>query len=223
MKPSKIYCLVFAMLLPLVASAQSVRTLSYNSSNNVVIGATNSTNALTFSNAFAWSTNTLAAATRTNLALPWLGLTNTNANGFRLDLSLSAAWLTNTNVTNFRTAIGLGVSNNPTFSGIYIGNQNQGAIYVPTNYAVIEITAPLWIGDRGSDDVFQFESGEADKQKARENLGLGLAALTNTSNVTAMRALAGSTNINEPYSGTVAITNTNAVLVFSNGILKSVQ
>lgn len=56
----------------------------------------------------------------------------------------------------------------------------------------------------------------------RTNLGLGLAALTNTSNVTTMRALAGSTNTNEPYSGTVALTNTN-VLTFSNGVLLKIQ
>ena len=57
---------------------------------------------------------------------------------------------------------------------------------------------------------------------ARTNLGLGLPALTNTSNVTTMRALAGSTNTNEPYSGTVALTNTN-VLTFSNGVLLKIQ
>ena len=56
----------------------------------------------------------------------------------------------------------------------------------------------------------------------RTNLGLGLPALTNTSNVTAMRALGGSTNTNEPYSGTVALTNTN-VLTFSNGVLLNIQ
>lgn len=56
----------------------------------------------------------------------------------------------------------------------------------------------------------------------RTNLGLGLPALTNTSNVTTMRALSGSTNTNHPFSGSVALTNTN-VLVFSNGILQSVQ
>jgi hypothetical protein len=54
----------------------------------------------------------------------------------------------------------------------------------------------------------------------RTNLGLPLEALTNTSNVTAMRALAGSTNTNEPFSGSIALTNTNT-LVFSNGILLS--
>ena len=57
---------------------------------------------------------------------------------------------------------------------------------------------------------------------SRTNLSLGLPALTNTSNVTAMRALAGSTNTNEPYSGTVALTNTN-VLTFSNGVLLKIE
>lgn len=56
----------------------------------------------------------------------------------------------------------------------------------------------------------------------RTNLGIPLPALTNTSNVTAMRALGGSTNTNEPYSGTVALTNTN-VLTFSNGVLLRIQ
>ena len=56
----------------------------------------------------------------------------------------------------------------------------------------------------------------------RTNLGLRLPALTNTSNVTAMRALGGSTNTNEPYSGAVALTNTN-VLTFSNGVLLKIE
>lgn len=62
----------------------------------------------------------------------------------------------------------------------------------------------------------------ADAATTRTNLSLGLPALTNTSNVTAMRALSGSTNTNTPYSGSVSLTNTNT-LVFSNGILQSVQ
>jgi hypothetical protein len=59
----------------------------------------------------------------------------------------------------------------------------------------------------------------------RTNLGLPLAALTNTSNVTAMRALSGSTNTNHPFSGSVSVVGTNNTntLVFSNGILQSVQ
>ena len=59
----------------------------------------------------------------------------------------------------------------------------------------------------------------------RTNLGLPLPALTNTSNVTAMRALSGSTNTNHPFSGSISVTGTNNTntLVFSNGILQSVQ
>lgn len=68
---------------------------------------------------------------------------------------------------------------------------------------------------------FSFSS-TANAAASRTNLGIPLAALTNTSNVTAMRALSGSTNTNHPFSGSVALTNTN-VLVFSNGILQSVQ
>jgi hypothetical protein len=65
-------------------------------------------------------------------------------------------------------------------------------------------------------------SGGANVSGARTNLGLGLPALTNTSNVTTMRALAGSTNTNEPFSGTVEYHNHNADPFFmqiSNGII----
>jgi len=61
--------------------------------------------------------------------------------------------------------------------------------------------------------------------QTRTNLGIPLAALTNTSNVTMMRALSGSTNTNHPFSGSISVTGTNNTntLVFSNGILQSVQ
>jgi hypothetical protein len=57
----------------------------------------------------------------------------------------------------------------------------------------------------------------------RTNLSLGLPALTNTSNLTMMRELAGSTNTNEPFSGSISVVGTNNTntLVFSNGILLS--
>ena len=47
-------------------------------------------------------------------------------------------------------------------------------------------------------------------------------SLTVSNAAATMRALAGSTNTNEPYSGTVALTNTN-VLTFSNGVLLKTQ
>jgi hypothetical protein len=62
-----------------------------------------------------------------------------------------------------------------------------------------------------------------DASGTRANLSLGLPALTNTSNLTMMRELAGSTNTNEPFSGSISVVGTNNTntLVFSNGILLS--
>ena len=67
-------------------------------------------------------------------------------------------------------------------------------------------------------------SGATNAATTRTNLGLGLPALTNTSNVTMMRALAGSTNTNAPFSGSVSVVGTNNTntLVFTNGILREV-
>jgi hypothetical protein len=54
----------------------------------------------------------------------------------------------------------------------------------------------------------------------RSDIGIPLPALTNTNNADTMRSLAGSTNTNEPFSGSVVVdTNT---LVFTNGILLEV-
>jgi hypothetical protein len=58
----------------------------------------------------------------------------------------------------------------------------------------------------------------------RTNLGLPLPALTNTSNVTMMQALAGSTNTNHPFSGSFNVTDDNSTtrtIVVSNGIIVS--
>lgn len=70
-----------------------------------------------------------------------------------------------------------------------------------------------------------FNSTNNASSNSRVNLGIPLLALTNTSNVTMMRALSGSTNTNEPYSGSISVigTNNTNTLVFSNGILQSVQ
>jgi hypothetical protein len=60
----------------------------------------------------------------------------------------------------------------------------------------------------------------------RTNLGLGLPALTNTSNITTMRALAGSTNTNEPFNGQFEFKNATDdvyTATVSNGIILSVQ
>jgi hypothetical protein len=62
----------------------------------------------------------------------------------------------------------------------------------------------------------------------RTNLGLGLPALTNTSNTTTMRALAGSTNTNEPFSGIIQVQELGGFddliqITISNGIIVKVE
>jgi hypothetical protein len=55
---------------------------------------------------------------------------------------------------------------------------------------------------------------------------LSLPALTNTSNVTTMRALAGSTNTNQPYSGTFDFqdfSDNTVRLTISNGIILNIE
>jgi hypothetical protein len=60
----------------------------------------------------------------------------------------------------------------------------------------------------------------------RSDIGIPLPALTNTSNVTMMRALAGSTNTNQPFSGTfqfISVGDDVFEMVVGNGIILSVS
>jgi hypothetical protein len=171
---------LFAILLATLCAAtsygQTLKALSYNTTNGQVVAATN----VVWTNAFSFSTNTVAAQVRTNL-------------------SLGSTWLTNTNVTNFRTAIGLGLTNNVQFA------------YVESQY--------FFVADGSNGIDFETDPVAA---ITRTNLGIPLPALTNTSNVTMMRALAGSTNTNQPFSGTVEFQNHTADPFFmeiSNGII----
>ena len=85
----KLATLILAALCFLAASAQAqtIKSLGYNSTNGQVVAATN----VVWTNAFSFSTNTVAAQVRTNLGL-------------------GATWLTNTNATNFIKAI-TGITN----------------------------------------------------------------------------------------------------------------
>jgi hypothetical protein len=100
--------LVALLLLAVPAAAQTIKSLGYNTTNGHVLYA--GTNTLTFTNAFTFSTHTLAATVRTNLGLGFSALTNTNADDFRSAIGLPLAALTNTNAADFRSAIGLGFS-----------------------------------------------------------------------------------------------------------------
>jgi hypothetical protein len=132
----------------------------------------------------------------------------TNATITRTNLGLGATWLTNTNVTNFRTAIGLGATNEVFFNTVEVDNfiiSGSNQLTIPSLFL------------NGS-----IEWNEAsDAATTRTNLGIPLPALTNTSNVTMMRALAGSTNTNQPHSGNLDVVGQlgNFTIVVSNGII----
>jgi hypothetical protein len=172
--------------------------------NGQVVGSTN----VTFTNGIGFSTNA-AGMTRTNLGLPLAALTNTNA-------------------TNFRSAVGLGAGDTPSFSQVALTSQASSS----TGWATITASgtfARLAVGTNTGTAAIPVWSGFVlttwTMPELRTNLGIPLAALTNTSNVTMMRALSGSTNTNHPFSGTVSVVGTNNTntLTFSNGILQSVQ
>jgi hypothetical protein len=64
------------------------------------------------------------------------------------------------------------------------------------------VYGPIWIGDSGTNDIFQFEIGADDQAKARTNLGLG------ATNTPAFRGLTS--------DGNIVITNQTAT---NNGLL----
>jgi hypothetical protein len=71
--------LLLATLCAASAFGQTIKTLGYNTTNGQIVAATN----VVWTNAFSFSTNTVAAQVRTNLGLGWGALTNANAAGFR--------------------------------------------------------------------------------------------------------------------------------------------
>ena len=159
-----LFSVLITAILCATASAQTIKTLGYNSTNGQVVANTG-TNVLTFTNATTkFTTATFASGTNT--------------------LNFGADW------------------------------------------AITEEGAPVIDNSQGIRFYRAFTfSTNAVAGETRTNLSLGLPALTNTSNVIIMRALSGSTNTNHPYSGSISVTGTNNTntLVFSNGILQSVQ
>lgn len=152
------------------------------------------------------------------------------------------AVLTAANAAAAATAIGLGANNSVFFNAVevgqtysysaVIGEAVDGFLHIATlQQGEIQIG---WGSDTGDYELaatleqagWSFHkpfaiANATNRAITRTNLGLGLPALTNTSNVTIMRTLAGSTNTNHPFSGNVSV-GTNS-LVFSNGILLNVQ
>lgn len=185
---------------------QTIKTLGFNTTNGQVVAATNLTftNAATFADGIAMEPAQDGNGTMTYNGVSGLKFikppfVDATTNFFALfphwdpfsDNPLGWQIGTATNSTNDLTTLFHFASDGIFWAGL--GASLGGAIQFRTNTAAAA---------------------------TRTNLGLGLPALTNTSNVTAMRALAGSTNTNQPFSGSISLTNTNT-LVFSNGILLS--
>lgn len=92
---------------------QTIKALSYNTSNGVV--AYSSTNTLTFITSANFQADIFASAFETGSGTNYAALTPDGlqfghagiAAATRTNLSLGATWLTNNNVTNFRAAVGL--------------------------------------------------------------------------------------------------------------------
>jgi len=127
---------------------------------------------------------------------------------------------TGTNVLTFTNNVTFGYAsmNSATISGLYIVNgifMYDGDDQFEFNSNGTTFILPI-----------NFDSSNV-SATTRTNLGLGLPALTNTSNVTMMRSLAGSTNTNEPFSGVLTVLDVGAfddtvVVTISNGIIISI-
>jgi hypothetical protein len=167
------------------------------------------------------STPTLTALTNTGNSVLGTNSTNTVTVGGNLLVGGSIAV---TNAATTRTNLGLGATNSPQFTSIIVGAPDQDSIgisagEITTGSGGISFDPQQLINNWEISGAISWSSNSF-AATTRTNLGLPLPALTNTSNVTTMRALAGSTNTNQPFSGSIALTNTNT-LVFSNGILLS--
>jgi hypothetical protein len=168
----KLFTLLLATLCAATTYGQTIKALSYNSTNNTIVA----TQRVTF---------------------PALGV----ATGSAAAPSLTYAIGTNVFGTFATTALGVGP-----YLGFSVNGTRQ--FYIATNTIRAELPISF--------------STTTNAAETRTNLSLGLPALTNTSNVTTMRALAGSTNTNQPFSGTVEYHNHNADPFFmeiSNGII----
>jgi hypothetical protein len=131
------------LLLGLCAtsSAQSIKALGYNTTNGQIVAATN----VVWTNAFTFSTNNVAAQVRTNLSLPWTGLTNANADTFLTALRL-AEDISSTNLLTITAARHL---YDETGQGLSLkgddGEFTTSASFVTTNAPADSTNAVKWL------------------------------------------------------------------------------
>jgi hypothetical protein len=152
------------------------------------------------------------------------------ADNWRTNLGLGATWLTNSNVTNFRTAIGLGVTNEVTFSNVSAESINN------SGFVKIDVDDMYLFNSNGLGNValdwggvsliaglpISFATNTA-ADTTRTNLGIPLAALTNTNNANFQAAIF-NTNSVPTNSANVNAINFNTAIhwmevnVVTNGV-----
>jgi len=200
-----LFTLLFATLCA-TGYGQTIKALGYNTTNNRVVGPTN-TNALVFTNAANFDGGAVFGGDVfiNSFAISFGGTERINLEearflgewafdepgAWRGNLGLGATWLTNDNVTNFRTAIGLGAQDSVTFDEV-----------LATSADIAQITGNqiILFGTNG----LSFDGTNAPAAR-----------------VSTMRALAGSTNTNQPHSGNLDVVGQlgNFTIVVSNGII----
>jgi len=180
---------------------QTIKTLGYNTTNGQVVANTG-TNVLTFTNLVARFDNTLSVG----------AIVVNGTNIFETGINLDGGFFVDDNDTNNTNAVfifqgdaedqlranarrdlGLGSASEVEFARI-----QTASLSFMADADVVEITKPLWFGDSGTNNIFEFEISEVDQAKARDNLGLGAGLTTNI------------------------IAGTN-VLYFTNGILVQIE
>jgi hypothetical protein len=121
---------LITLLLALCAATgygQTIKTLGYNTTNGEIVAATN----LVWTNAFTFSTNTVAAQVRTNL-----GLGSTNAVSFgSLSIADTNNAALNIDTTNavFTSRVQINNTNGIVFGGV---NSNTAAAVTRTNLSL---------------------------------------------------------------------------------------
>jgi hypothetical protein len=158
--------------------------------------------------------------------------TNTQADATRTNLGLGATWLTNTSVTNFRSAIELGATNDVTFADITLTESGEDDVSVENTSGSIvlrQTTNALVEFGTGASHLFYNAisfNNATNSSATRTNLGIPLAALTNTNAAGFQRAIF-STNASPTNSANVNGIGFNTavawmeVSVITNGVTNS--